>query len=120
MSRDYRKLRAFALADELVLQIYRMTKTFPREEMFGLTSQMRKAAVSIPANIAEGAGRRTLRDYLNFLGIAMGSLAELSYYIELYCKLGYLREQDRAQLLAKYEETSRTLQGLIQALNQRL
>jgi four helix bundle protein len=120
MSRDYRKLKAFSLAKALVVQIYQVTRTFPREELFGLTSQMRRAAISVPANIAEGAGRNTLRDYINFLNIAMGSLSELSYYLELSQELGYMNETDHLQIGAQCDEASRTLQGLIQALRKKL
>jgi four helix bundle protein len=120
MPRDYRKLKTYHLADELVVQVYTRTKHFPQEETFGLKSQMRRAAVSIPANIAEGAGRRTLREYINFLGLASGSLSELTYYIELTRRLGYISTQDHSQLCQQAEETSRALHGLIQALEKKL
>lgn len=75
--RDHTKLRAFELADELAVAIYRLTCDFPKEEIYGLTSQMRRAAVSVPSNIIEGAARASEAEYLRFLEIAFGSLREL-------------------------------------------
>jgi four helix bundle protein len=72
--RDHTKLRAFELADEVALMIYQVTKDFPKDEIYGLTSQMRRAAVSIPSNIVEGCGRKTQKEYQRFLVIAYGSL----------------------------------------------
>ena len=77
--RDHTKLRAFELADEVVLLIYRATREFPEEEIYGLTSQMRRAAVSVPSNIVEGCARESQAEYLRFLEIAFGSLRELHY-----------------------------------------
>jgi four helix bundle protein len=77
--RDHTKLRAFELADDIALSIYQLTNTFPREEIYGLTSQMRRAAVSVPSNIVEGCSRDSQADFLRFLYIAFGSLKELSY-----------------------------------------
>lgn len=77
--RDHRNLRAFQLADELALLVYRETAGFPKEEMFGLTSQVRQAAVSVASNIAEGCGRSSDVDFLRFLDMANGSLRELQY-----------------------------------------
>ena len=77
--RDHTKLRAFELADEVTVLVYRVTAEFPREELYGLTSQMRRAAVSVPSNIVEGCARDSQADYLRFLYIAFGSLRELHY-----------------------------------------
>ena len=77
--RDYNKLTAFKLADEIAVLIYKITQQFPKDEMYGLTSQMRRAAVSIPSNIVEGCSRESQADYLRFLVIAFGSLKELNY-----------------------------------------
>ena len=87
---DHRKLRAFELADQLVIEVYRATRCFPREEMYGLTSQMRRAAVSVAANIVEGCARESLKEYANFLNLAFGSLRELGYYLGLSVKLGFI------------------------------
>ena len=96
----------------LVLRVYAMTSTFPRHELFGLTSQMRRAAVSVPANIAEGFKRRGRMDKVRFLGIAAGSLAELRYYLRLAADLGYSAQDSQAseidevsRMLSAYERT---------------
>src|SRR5574337_1665971 len=81
--RDHTKLRAFELADEVAVLIYRATRGFPKEEIYGLTSQMRRAAVSVPSNIVEGCARESQVEYLRFLEIAFGSLKELHYQFGL-------------------------------------
>jgi len=90
MARDYTKIKAWQLTDELALLIYKTTKEFPKSEIWGLTSQMRRAAVSVPANIVEGSARKNRKEYLQFLYIAMSSLAELDYYIRFTKELRYL------------------------------
>ena len=112
--RDYRKLKAFELADALVLLVYAASRRFPKEELFGLTSQIRRAAVSIPSNIVEGCARNTEKDYLHFLDVAYGSLKELTYQISLAKRLDYLENAD--ELENKAEETAKVLSGLINAL----
>ncbi len=101
-------------AHQLVLNVYKITKDFPPEEKFGLVSQMRRAAVSIPANIAEGFKKRTLRDKSNFYNIAQGSLEELRYYFILVKDLGFMKES-KAWLNA-VEEIGRMLYGLIRSI----
>lgn len=101
MGRDYRKIEAYQLADDLVIQIYQATKKFPRDELFGLISQARRAAVSVPANIAEGATRRSKKEYLQFLYTAMGSMAELEYYVQLSKRLNYVNEKEHETLESK-------------------
>lgn len=115
--RDHRNLRAFQLADELAMLIYRDTAGFPKEELFGLTSQIRRAAVSVASNIAEGCGRSTDTDFLRFLDMANGSLRELQHQISLAQRLGYLPSQsslpnDNSILF----ETGRVLHGLIRSM----
>ncbi|HRT97565.1 MAG TPA: four helix bundle protein [Planctomycetota bacterium] len=113
MPRDYRKLKVFQMADDLVVKVYEATRSFPRDELFGLTSQMRRAAVSVPANIVEGSFRRTESEYANFLNIALGSLAELGYYIELAHRLGYLTTETHSTLISAFEPCIRSLNALV-------
>jgi len=114
--RDHTKLRAFEMADELAVSVYKVTAGFPREELYGLTSQMRRAAVSVPSNIVEGCARDSQADYLRFLTMAFGSLRELHYQIGLSKRLGFLRNQDSLLIEPKIVETEKVLNGLIRAL----
>jgi four helix bundle protein len=98
---------------DLVEAVYVATRTFPRDEMFGLTSQMRRAASSVPANIAEGYGRGTRASYLSFLRIARGSLKELETHIEISSRVGLLARSEMDPLLERSDELSRLLHGLI-------
>jgi four helix bundle protein len=91
--RDHRKLRAFELAGQLALEIYRATEIFPKQEVFGLTSQLRRAAVSIASNIVEGCARASEADYLRFLDMAYGSAREVEYQLSLAFRLGYLSQE---------------------------
>jgi len=90
--RDHRKLEVFNLADELTVRLYQATARFPEDERYGLASQIRRAAVSVAANIVEGAARPSRADFLRFLGIAYGSACELQYEITLACRLGYMKD----------------------------
>ena len=92
--RDHTKLRTFELADSLALAVYRATKSFPRQELFGLTSQMRRAAVSVASNIIEGCARYREAEYLRFLEMAFGSTREVEYQTTLACRLEYLNDSD--------------------------
>lgn len=114
--RDHTKLRAFELADEVALLAYRVTAGFPREELYGLISQMRRAAVSVSSNIVEGCARDSQADYLRFLYIAFGSLRELHYQLSLSKRLGFLRNQDLSLIEPKIVETEKVLNSLIRAL----
>jgi four helix bundle protein len=114
--RDHTKLRAFELADELVVLIYRVTAGFPKEEMYGLISQIRRAAVSVPSNIVEGCARDSQADYLRFLNIAFGSLRELHYQLDLSSRLGFLCNEDLSFIEPKVIETEKVLNGLIRSL----
>jgi four helix bundle protein len=114
--RDHTTLRAFELADEVAMLMYRVTAGFPKEELFGLTSQIRRAAVSVPSNIVEGCARDSEADYLRFLNIAFGSLRELDYQLNLSKRLGFLRTEDSSLLEPKVVETEKVLNGLIRAL----
>ena len=114
--RDHTQLRAFELADEVAMSVYRATAGFPKEELFGLTSQIRRAAVSVPSNIVEGCARDSEADYLRFLKIAFGSLRELHYQLNLSKRLGFLLNEDSSLLELKVVETEKVLNGLICAL----
>ena len=114
--RDQTKLRAFELADGLVLLIYRITNGFPKSEVYGLTSQMRRAAVSIPSNIVEGCARESEAEYLRFLEIAFGSLRELHYQFSLATRLGYVLEPDVTSGNEVIEEASKVLSALLRSL----
>jgi four helix bundle protein len=113
--RDHRKLRAFELADQLALAIYQTTKTFPKEEMFGMTSQIRRAAVSVPSNIVEGCARNSNADFLRFLDIAFGSGRELEYQLSLATRLDYINESNSQKLDAIVNELMKVLSGLIKS-----
>ena len=114
--RDHNKLRAFQLADDLAVAVYEYTAPFPNTERFGLTSQLRRAAVSVPSNIVEGCARSTQTDYLRFLDIAYGSSCEVQYQLSLAYRLGLADEVsfDRTRDLAI--ESSKVIGGLIRSL----
>lgn len=114
--RDYTKIDAWRLADDLTVAIYERTRGFPREELYGLTSQLRRSAYSVPANIAEGSSRESKRDYLHFLYIARGSLAEARYFVHLARRLDYLPEAEAALLGERSREVFACLHGLIRAV----
>ena len=117
--RDHRKLKVFVLADSLVIQVYVRTKGFPRSEMYGLVSQMRRAAVSVAANIVEGSARRGEKDFDRFLGISFASLRELAYYLELSVKLDYLNSDSARELLDLQGQTAAALAALIRSRRSR-
>jgi four helix bundle protein len=112
----YKNLNVWKKADQLVLLIYAITKKFPKEELFGLISQMRRSAISIPANIVEGYGRRTPKDKINFYYIARGSLNELEYYIDLSLKLRYMTKSEFDNLKTIRNDTGKLLNGLIRSI----
>src|SRR3989338_5970247 len=118
--RDYKNIRAFKEADELVVLVYKVTKDFPKEELYGLTSQIRRAATSVPTNIAEGASRQHQKDYLQFLYVARASLAETEYLLHLANKLGYLRDELFGRIEEQKQEVEKTLFGLIEAVKREL
>lgn len=118
MGRDHRKLIIYQLAKELALIVYRETKNFPREEMFGLTSQMRRAAVSITANIVEGSVKDSKKDFLRFLSIARGSAAELEYYIELSKNLTYIDEKSYGLMVLYHKKAAGALFQFVKVLKE--
>lgn len=117
MSGSYRDLLAWQKALELVEQIYSCTRTFPHEEQFGLVSQLRRAAVSVPSNIAEGKGRSTDRDFRLFLHHARGSLCEIETQLTIAEHLGYLSEATAKELIDRAGEVARIVNGLIRTIN---
>ncbi|HWA85845.1 MAG TPA: four helix bundle protein [Opitutus sp.] len=114
--RDFRKIEAWRLADDLTVAVYRESQKFPKEEIYGLTSQLRRASYSVPANVAEGASRDTKRDYLHFLYIARGSLAETRYFPHLASRLGYLSAAAEATLDEQAGHVFGCLHGLIRSV----
>ena len=109
----YEDLEAWRRAMDLVLAVYRCTGSFPKQEMYGLTSQMRRAAVSVPSNIAEGKGRHSRKELLQFLFRARGSLLEVRTQITIAQKLGFLSAADEEALAGLACEVGRLLNGLI-------
>ena len=114
--KSYKELTAYQKGYELTLQVYRVTITFPREEIYGLISQMRRSAVSIPCNIAEGYRRRSRKEYLQFLYIASGSCAELETLLSLAQDLKMITGDESKKLYELQEDVSRLLSGLIASL----
>jgi four helix bundle protein len=114
--RDYSKIEAWKLADDLTVAAYEVTRAFPREEIYGLTSQLRRASYSVPANIVEGSSRESKKDYLHFLYISRGSLSEAQYFIHLAGRLGYLRDSEASRLIEQTKQTFACLHGLIRAV----
>ena len=116
MTQTFRDLIAWQQAKALARQVYEVTRGFPDEERFGLVIQLRRAAVSIPSNIAEGRGRGTKKDFAHFLMQARGSLYEVETQIELANELHYISGPDAARLLQACNELSRVLNGLINSI----
>jgi len=118
--RDYTKIEAWKLADELTVAVYQATQSFPREEIYGITSQLRRASYSVPANIAEGSSRESKKDYLHFLYISRGSLSETQYFVHLSRLLDYLSDSAAQRLMVQTRQTfpavSACLHGLIKAV----
>jgi len=110
--RRHEKLEVWKKAVEFVISVYAVTKSFPSDERFGLTSQIRRASVSIPANIAEGAARKTTKEFLQFLSIAQGSSSEVETELLIAFRLGYISEEDYGKLIIEIESIGRMLVGL--------
>ena len=117
--RDFRQLKVWRKAHELTLATYRATRSFPKEELYGLTSQIRRACASIPANVAEGCGRTGGAEFARFLNIAMGSASELEYHLLLSNDLGLLDGKRHLELSAGVVEVKRMLTGFIQKLSEK-
>jgi four helix bundle protein len=116
----YRDLVVWKLGMDLAEECYKATGSFPKSELYGLTGQMRRASVSIPANVAEGHGRRTTKAYLNHVSIAIGSQAEFATCLELAARLGLLSQTDRDRLVGVSDSVGRLLYGLHRALKRKI
>ena len=116
MSRDHERLRVFHDAHVLTTTIYQHTRDFPRDEWFGLRAQMRRAAVSIACNIVEGSARATIRDYLKFLNVALGSASELQHLVSLAPELGFANGTDSISVRNQCGDVVRQLQALVKRL----
>jgi four helix bundle protein len=119
MLKNYSDLRVWQESYDLSLDVYRQTRVLPADEKYGLTSQLRRAAVSIPSNIAEGYGRRTSGEYLQSLHVAYGSVCELQTQLRLATDLGYLTPDHSKALLSRTGSVERMLKALIRALDSR-
>jgi four helix bundle protein len=113
---DFRNLKVWVKAHQVALEVYRATKSFPREELYGLTNQVRRCAVSVPSNIAEGCGRGTDADFRRILYLAAGSASEMEYQLLLARDLDYLAADRHATIQAMTDEVKRKLAALIQRL----
>jgi four helix bundle protein len=119
MIKTFRDLIVWEKSMGLVTEIYKMTKIFPKEEIYGLTSQIRRCAVSVPSNIAEGYGRKSTDDYLRFLQISIGSLYEIQTQIEIAFNLKYLPDNQFQQIYESTREIERMLSSLIRKVKER-
>jgi four helix bundle protein len=117
--RDYRDLVLWQRAIEMAAEVHRTTLKMPRHEMFGMAAQIRRAAVSVPSNIAEGSGRRTTREFIAFLHIARGSLSELKTQLVLARAVGYLADADLSKSDLLSDEVGRLLNAVIRGLRRR-
>ncbi len=117
--KDYRDLIVWQRAMDLVEKIYELTRRFPKEELYGLSSQVRKAAVSVPSNIAEGHGRHTTREFLHFLSIASGSLREIETDVLIARRLGYVDQRNESETLSLAAEVSRLGSALVRSLRKK-
>jgi len=117
--RNYRDLRVLQRAMELVELVYTVTRTWPKEEMYGLTGQIRRAVVSVPSNIAEGQGRASTKEFLQHLSVARGSLFEVETQALVAQRLGYLSPDSAERLLASAGEISRMISRLSQSLHEK-
>lgn len=116
--RNYKNIVAWQRGHQLALEVYRETQHFPTEERFGITSQVRRAAYSVPANIAEASGRNTQKDYLRFLSMSLGSLKETEYFLLLALDLEYITSEVHALMTNSVNSTFAALHGLMKAVQQ--
>lgn len=117
MAKTYENLQIWNKAVDLASDIYQITKTFPKDEMFGIISQLRRAAISISANIAEGSGRPSIKDFSRFVDISIGSLNEVESLIFVSRKLNYIGEEDFTNIVGKIKELGNLIGGFKKYLN---
>jgi len=117
MARDFRKIVVWQEVDNLVIDIYRVSGFFPPEGKDGLTSQLRRAALSVPANISESSGRNTLKDFMRFLYNAQGSLSEVEYYLHVAKRSDYIDDETHSPIETQREKVGRLLNGFIKPLH---
>lgn len=115
--RDIKKYEVFQLADQLVLEVYRISAEYPKSEMYGLTDQTRRAAASIPMNLAEGAARAGAKEFAQFINIAIGSCEEVRYQLHLAEALGYLPKAEQQRLDSRYESVKKMIAKLFGAVS---
>ncbi len=117
---SYRELKVWQVGMELVEKVYKFSSHFPKHELYGLTSQMQRSAISIPSNIAEGQARDSTKEFLHFLSITLGSLAELETQIILAERLSYLETQESTVAIHQIHELAKMLRSLQKSLKKRL
>ena len=117
MSRNHQKLKIFQLSDRLVLDVYQITRSFPADERYGLQSQLRRASVSVPCNIVEGAARDSDKEFAHFLRVACGSASEARYVISLAARLGYLKAVEASRLEGEFGTLVRGIELLAQQVS---
>jgi four helix bundle protein len=117
---DYKNLKVWAKSHSFVLKIYTLSKSYPKEENYGLTSQLRRASISIPANIAEGCAKSSNKDFARYLNIALGSLHEVEYFIILSMDLNYISKVDFETLTIKLNEIKGMLLSLLKAVKKEI
>jgi four helix bundle protein len=115
--KPHKKLNAWIKSFELVKELYVLTDSFPSDERFGLISQIRRAAVSVPVNIAEDAARKSVKEFTQFLYISLGSLTELDTLILLSAELGFINKEDSDRFIDKFDIIGKLIYGLIKSLN---
>jgi four helix bundle protein len=118
--RSYRNLKAWQAGMDVAEAAYKITSSLPKHEIYGLTSQIQRSATSVPANIAEGHARESTKDFLRFLSIAQGSLAELETHLLLAQRFAYINENDLEKIMQLTDETGKIVRGLQRSLKQRL
>ena len=109
----YRELKVWQKSMDLVIETYQIVRKLPREELYALSNQMRRSAVSVPSNIAEGAGRKSTREYIHFLKIARGSLSELETQLLICCRLNYIRSEDIQNIMLLSAEIGKMINAIL-------